>query len=499
MAVTLSAFLGRALEMGEIEVAGPLTVAPLFAPRTRAQPALIGLAQAIGRGAVARELPEPEVGRIRVENPTEVPLLLLDGEEIVGAQQNRVVDGSVVVPARSRRVVAVCCVEEHRWDGSQRGEAFRASRQFVPTSVRVLKSRTARAAGRGDQTAVWREVRSHVEATRTSTQTGAIADVFDAHRGELDDVVAALVPRPGQVGMVVAVGSRVWAVDLVADPALFASVQPRLLRGYAIDALHAWGRPKVAREELAEALRRLVARPLVPEPGSDGLEQRYRFGGDGVVEGSALAYGGTLVAVGALLPGAPRGGGERTSVRTSETDPIEVSWLGGVPRGELGITFAPGKRASSALGAPWERDLELDLLRLRAFHRVDTLVCLVTDDELSRLGMGGPAYAERVRAHGMELLRLPIRDGGVPTAAEVAPLVAAVRARLAAEGRVVVHCRGGLGRAGTIAGCVLVDHGQDAAAALERLAQRRSRSCPETAAQRAFVASYGHAVEGRSA
>lgn len=482
MAPTLEAFLGGPLQLGSAQVAGPLAVAPIFGPSCTFE--LVGLEQALSLGAVAKELPQPEVGRIEVENPTPHPLLLLDGEEIIGAQQNRIIDGTVVVPARSRRTVAVCCVEQGRWEHAMREEAFRTSPQVAPASLRSVKSRTGRQRGVGDQGAVWTEVRSHVEATRTVTMTGAITDVFDARRGSLEALVARFEVVPEQRGMVVAVGSRIWAVDYVADAAAFARLHARLLRGYVLDAMRLGAKhPRVAREELEQALARLARRPLAREVD----EERYRFGGEGLpVEGMATLFEGRLVAVSALLPGAPLGGGMKHPVRTSETSPIEVSWLDETV-GALGITFAPGKRARSSFGAPWVRDLELDLLRLRRLHRVDTLVCLLEDHELERLGMAG--YEERARAHGIELLRMPVVDGCVPSSPRAtSELVEAVRERLGRGARVVVHCRGGLGRAGTLAGCVLVASGRyDGAGALDLLARRRSPHCLETAAQRAFV------------
>lgn len=109
MAPTLKAWLGGSLWIGPLQMCGPVVVAPLFSSEPGSD--FVGLEQALALGAVARELPEPEVGRIIVTNPTPRPLLLLDGEEIVGAQQNRIIDGTVIVPAASERVVAVCCVE----------------------------------------------------------------------------------------------------------------------------------------------------------------------------------------------------------------------------------------------------------------------------------------------------------------------------------------------------------------------------------------------------
>lgn len=477
----LASWVG-ALELGTVQMAGPLSVLPLFgAPLARRY---LSLDEGLALGAVVRELPEPAVNRVLVDNPAEHPILLLDGEAIVGAQQDRIVDGTCIVPARTTCEVAVCCVEQGRWDASMRHARFDTAAHVAPPSLRTVARRSARSSGRADQHAVWSEVRTHVREARAEAPTGTMTRAFEARSVAIEPIVRELRWFEGQVGFVVAAGSRVWALELALDPAAFSRVHPRLLRGYALDALRFAKEPRVCLEELREVLARVLRRPL--EAAGEG---RDRFGGRGLrVEGLAVLDEGRLVAASALLPGAPQGSGVRHPVRTSETDPIEVGWIA-EPFDRLGITMAPGKRASSLSGAPWRRDLELDLLRLRYFHRVDTLVCLLPDAEMEALGIR--RYEERARAHGMEVLRLPIPDGRTPSdAVAVRSLVRAVRARLEAGRRVVVHCRGGLGRAGTISGCVLVGSGVAPEAALELLVRARGPSCPENEAQRAFVRSF---------
>ncbi|MFO7544117.1 MAG: cyclin-dependent kinase inhibitor 3 family protein [Trueperaceae bacterium] len=151
-------------------------------------------------------------------------------------------------------------------------------------------------------------------------------------------------------------------------------------------------------------------------------------------------------------------------VRTSTTDPIEVFWVDasahGTP-GRLGLTFAPGKHASArVVGGAWQRDLDLDLERLREHHRVDLLVSLMEFHEYGALGI--PDLLTRARERGMRVRHLPIADGDVPTpgqSADVTDLVGEIRHALQLGHGVVVHCRGGLGRTGTIVALVVASYG----------------------------------------
>ncbi|HND31062.1 MAG TPA: cyclin-dependent kinase inhibitor 3 family protein, partial [Myxococcota bacterium] len=173
-----------------------------------------------------------------------------------------------------------------------------------------------------------------------------------------------------------------------------------------------------------------------------------------------------------------------TRTRTSFTDPIEVAWLPGPLSGRIGLTFAPGKRSGSLFGSPWHRDLGADLDRLRASHRVDLLVPLVEDFELRDLGIS--RLVEEAEARGIVVGRLAIPDGGIPALEDARRIVDWILA-FARAGRVaVVHCRGGLGRAGTLAACSLTRLGYRPAEAIAAVRKVRPGAL-ENSGQEDFV------------
>lgn len=181
-------------------------------------------------------------------------------------------------------------------------------------------------------------------------------------------------------------------------------------------------------------------------------------------------------------------------VGTSESDPILVDLLPGEEvstPGRLGMTFAPGMWANSVRGR-WERDLAADMTALEKKHGAGVLVSLMEDFEYGYYGI--PELLEGGSYGGLEILRFAIPDMGVPREAEsqeFASFIREVISRLQAGKNVVVHCRGGLGRTGLVAACVLValgDHDGNGAIQVVRRARRRT---VQTEEQAEFVRRFG--------
>lgn len=174
--------------------------------------------------------------------------------------------------------------------------------------------------------------------------------------------------------------------------------------------------------------------------------------------------------------------------RTSLTHPIRVDALP-VAEGFVGLTFCPGKHGESQHGAPWARDLKADLAALQEWG-AGLIVSLIEAQEFELLRV--PDLGAQVVAQGMSWAHLPIRDVDVPAGPFLAGWPAVrdnMLGRLDAGGRVVVHCRGGLGRAGLVAALILIETGVDAEAAIRAVREVRPGAI-ETAAQELYVRAY---------
>jgi protein-tyrosine phosphatase len=183
-------------------------------------------------------------------------------------------------------------------------------------------------------------------------------------------------------------------------------------------------------------------------------------------------------------------------VRTSITDPLRQDLLSvGSQGGLLWISLCPGKTAPSLEGTPWARDLDLDLHAIQHWG-AQAVLTLIEDAEFEMLQV--QRLGASVKARGIDWHHLPIADQHAPDErfeARWAEVGAQVCGLLAGGGRALVHCRGGLGRAGTVAARILVQTGTPPADAIRQVRAAR-KDAIENATQERYVMALG-AAPGR--
>jgi ADP-ribosyl-[dinitrogen reductase] hydrolase len=172
---------------------------------------------------------------------------------------------------------------------------------------------------------------------------------------------------------------------------------------------------------------------------------------------------------------------------TSVNNPLRIAELPAGPGGgRIGVTLAPGKHQMGGMAGSHWRDLGIDLDVIAAWNAA-AVVTLVEPHELDSLAIAD--LGAEVRRRHMEWHHWPIQDYGVPDAAFEAawPARAAMLSRLlAVGGRVLIHCKAGLGRAGMISARLLVENGMSPAEAIRAVRAVRPRAI-ETRGQEAWV------------
>ncbi|MGA8150064.1 MAG: dual specificity protein phosphatase family protein [Terriglobales bacterium] len=156
----------------------------------------------------------------------------------------------------------------------------------------------------------------------------------------------------------------------------------------------------------------------------------------------------------------------------------QLYWMDGPWPGKLALAARPR-------GGDWLEDEVANWRRAG----IDTVLSLLTSDEEASLELRHEA--EAFRAQGMDFLSLPIPDRQVPSSeTEIAATLEKLSAKLSSGGKVVIHCRQGVGRSGLVAACLLITKGFDPRAAVDQVGTARGVSVPETTEQRQWIDHY---------
>ena len=207
------------------------------------EPDYITLNEALeARTAWVREISDSgSVPEILFENNGEKPVLLLDGEELVGAKQNRILNLTILAPAMRHIAIPVSCVEAGRW--ARNRADFHTTNRVMYSKVRMQKARAVSAslrysnARRADQTEVWDSIAETAQAFGTDSRTGAMGDIFEQRQQSLDKYLAAFTASDRDIGALFLVNGKVAGFDLFDHPSTHARIFPKLLRSHALDAI----------------------------------------------------------------------------------------------------------------------------------------------------------------------------------------------------------------------------------------------------------------------
>ena len=277
-----------AIRIGESVSHGALTVVPLLAP-VSAEPDWLTLTEAGDKVTIEEIGEDGSVPTLRLHNRAEWPVLLLDGEELVGAKQNRVLNTTVLVAAHAAVTIPVSCVEHGRW--SYRSRGFVASEHSLYASQRAKKMARVseslrRGAGHlGDQAEIWEDLAAKATFLHAASPTDAMNDVFVRYEDALRRARETLAPQSGQVGALVYLSGRWLGLDALAAPGLFARAWPRLCSGYAADALGQ--EPRVGLRPDPDRVLALLKSVTAASSPAVGLGAEHRFEGK-AVHGAAL-------------------------------------------------------------------------------------------------------------------------------------------------------------------------------------------------------------------
>lgn len=316
----LDAVRTLALQAGKPARSGNLTLVPLSGPFPGPAYLTLAEAQAGGLALLSEVSPQGRLSAITIRNLARLPVLVVEGEVLLGLKQHRVLNTTVLVPAGGEVEASVSCVEVGRWGNSSGSAAGRSEVNLSPR-VRAVKNRSVGACLResggfwSDQGAVWEELDRVLTAHGVTAPTRSFAQLSAARSSDLEALVGGMRPGRGQCGVAAAVGGRLVCLDVFDRPETLALLWRRLVLSYAVDALLEAGGWRTASTALTAAWIACLLEGSAATRPAIGLGETVQLSGPQGTA-SALVVEGAVIHLAAFAtprsaPPVPPGAGRR--------------------------------------------------------------------------------------------------------------------------------------------------------------------------------------------
>ena len=286
----------QSVRLGPVQNFRNISVLPLLAPDGIFQYRTVSEALATADIAITEVSAAGSVPELLVVNRGATPVLFVDGEELAGAKQNRVLNTSILLAPKSETRIPVSCTEQGRW--SYASPSFAESGNVMAHKLRAMKSRSvsqslqASASYHSDQGEVWHGIAELQSKAGHHSPTSAMQDVFKSRETDFRQCVQSFPCLPGQTGLLVFIDGSPVGLDIVSLGGVYARLHSKLIRSYVLESLIESKNeqpPLTDPEKQAEGFLKCIASSAesrFPSVGS-GLDCRFRGGG---VAGSALLH-----------------------------------------------------------------------------------------------------------------------------------------------------------------------------------------------------------------
>jgi len=232
--------------------------------------------------AEVKECEHSTVNTLIVKNNSVTPLILVDGEEIIGGDQNRIVNATILIAPNSEEKIPVNCTEHGRW--AYKSE-FKQSEYMANYRTRSAKEKAVRA-NMSEQQAVWDSI-NDLEVSRSfSSPTQAMSESYENLKVDLDEFISNFKAVDGQTGAVIIIDGEIKGFELFLNSQIYHEYHEKILKSYLID---------IDIDDSVFTVNTDVAKNLIEEAlsveyaakKSNGLEEAFEFENS---EGLGTAY-----------------------------------------------------------------------------------------------------------------------------------------------------------------------------------------------------------------
>jgi hypothetical protein len=232
----------QSVRFGEVQAYKNLAIVPLLSPKEgKLKYLTLNEALASWNIAVTEISAGGSISELRVVNRGNQPVLLIEGEELAGAKQNRVPNTSILLKESSKTRIPVSSTEQGRWFYASR--AFRESGNVMARTTRARKVRSVSASLAqsvsffSDQREVWDGIAELQSKACVPSPTSAMSDLFKAREDDLHECAQSFPLLFNQIGLLVVIDGQAVGLDLVSYSSAYAKLHPKLIHSYALESL----------------------------------------------------------------------------------------------------------------------------------------------------------------------------------------------------------------------------------------------------------------------
>jgi hypothetical protein len=203
------------------------------------------------------------VPELKVVNKSNRMVLILDGEELVGAKQNRIVNTTILIAGKTTTVIPVSCVEQGRW--SYKSDKFYSEKRLMSSKLRSKKADQVKYSLKNlgnfssDQSAIWNDVSELTFDLDAESPSMAMSEIYRKEAPSIKKYVEHFDLTESQVGAVFLINGKVAAMDCFGKPETFSKVFKKLVESYALDAIDSFKKEKTFKTPKSETGKFLEA------------------------------------------------------------------------------------------------------------------------------------------------------------------------------------------------------------------------------------------------
>ena len=228
---------------------------------------------------------EGSVSELLFINSSDTPILILEGQELLGAKQNRIINISILVPANISMVIPVSCCERSRW-GFRSNRQFALSNRMTFSSARRNKLRSVNErwqdgdTASSDQQEVWLDMNVKFAKMNVKSSTESMGDFYDTYSDQINQYVKSFASEEDDKGIIAAINGKIISMEFFDRNITFKDNLSKIIRGLAADAIEDKKTSLIATKQQAEDFVESIHRSKISELGSIGLGSQYKIDGD---------------------------------------------------------------------------------------------------------------------------------------------------------------------------------------------------------------------------